>query len=231
MIPYVRRMTASYDVTEIEWHSEAGQQYIQNSLLSDSAKKYAIAWQFNYANSYYLFGKTFLGVSVLLAYFIQSMLTQMKVFKQDSINELLQRQHVLMNKRLGYIRSYSEAENYGMVRLYAHLRQARLAIAFIALYHILYYSYKWNFDKSIDRKTGKLGEEYLHGGIEFYDKVLERNKAQRELLDIGPQFFKENGDNRQGYLFNPYWPDSKARDYLKKMLEKTASGSEPSAQL
>lgn len=230
MIPYIRKMKATYDITKIEWDSEAGQQYIQNLLLSDSAKKYAIAWQFNYANSYYLFGKTFLGVSVFVAYFIQSMQTQMKVFKRENIHKLLHRQQVLMNKRLGYKKAFSEAENYGIVRMYAHLRQVRLAIAFIALYHILYYSYRWNFDKSIDRKTGKLGEEYLHGGIEFYGKVLERNKAQRELMDIGPQYFKENGDNKQGYLFNLYWPDSKARDYLMKMLEKSATASKSSAQ-
>ena len=233
LVPYLTKVTSS-DYTKVDLNSEAGQQFIRNISLSDRAKKFAIAWQLNYVNSYNIFTKSMIGVSCLTLYFIQSKRSQLKFFKEDNIRRIYlkaQKAQLKLLKEDDIQRIYQASQKagvpeslvtnsdlYKIVRSYNRYIQGFWVFAFVAVYHILYYTYTWQHAKSIDKKTAQLGEDYLQGGIEFYSKYLERNKAERQLMDYGEKYYKENGDVNQGFLLSTKRPLSKAKFFLTQLL-------------
>ena len=219
LIPVVTRIVAT-DHTVMNWNSEAGHQYLLNVLLSDSAKKFAIAWQCNYVNSYFLIGKSFIGVSVFALYFFESKRRQLKLLSKERLAKIFERSQIASDRALGYSKELTDLDKYKIIRSYNIYLQVGLAVVFITGYHLLYYSYKWYVDKKTDRETASLGREYLQGGVEYYEKCLKRNKAERELMDFGKHYYKENGDVIQGYVFSPYRSISEGRDYLLSLSEK-----------
>ena len=51
------------------------------------------------------------------------------------------------------------------------------------------------FEKQVDKELALLGQDYVRGGKEFYDKLLKRNVALRTLLGIqGAKMFNRDGD-------------------------------------
>jgi len=56
-------------------------------------------------------------------------------------------------------------------------------------------------EAKFDLRASKLGKEYAEGGVEFYDKKLQRNIALRYLapVDKGKKFYNLKGE------FNEYW--------------------------
>ena len=208
----------STDYTKINWNSEAGQQFIRNMSLSDRAKKFAIAWQLNYVNSHYLLTKTLIGVSCCTLYIIQSKRSQLKLLKEDNLKRIFDISQKASDAKLGYHLKLTDLDRYKIVRNYNRYIQGFWAFAFLAFYHILYYTYTWHHEKHMDEKTANLGVDYLHGGIEFYGKFLERNKAERQLMDFGEKYYKENGDVIQGYVLSTKRPLSKAKYFLTKLL-------------
>ena len=212
-----------FDYTKFDMDSEAGHQYMKNILVSENAKKFAIAWQMNFVNSYYLIGKSFIGISVFYLYFAESRRRYARLFSKNSVKRILTKSQKVSDKALGYHKPLTEMDNYKILRAYNFYLQIGLGIAFIVAYHVLYYSYNWYMNKKMDRVTAELGEEYLQGGVEYYEKFLERNKIGRSMMDFGERFYKENGDIKQGYIFSPYRSISKGKDYLQKLLANSRS--------
>ncbi|XP_075233354.1 transmembrane protein 177 [Lycorma delicatula] len=69
------------------------------------------------------------------------------------------------------------------------------------------------------KNVSKVGEEYITGGLEFYDKLLARNKALRNLLPDGSSEFNTDGDSI--YLFRKkHVPITVKKQLLEKELEK-----------
>lgn len=75
-------------------------------------------------------------------------------------------------------------------------------------------------DKEADRLAAETGPDYLNGGIEYYKKAMQRNKALRDLS--GSRFknkFDEHG-NENYFLFAPKIPISKRLENLRNMKEE-----------
>ena len=217
LVPVMKNVKAT-DFTQMDWSSDAGQQFIKNLSLSDRAKKFAIAWQLNYVNSNYLLMKTLIGVSCFTMFFIQSKRSQMKLLQPDRLQKIFDYSQRLSDSVAGHDRQLTQLDMYKIIKRYNLYGQMIWGFAFIAFYHILYYTYTWHHDKMMDKKTANLGEDYIHGGIELYGKILERNKAERKLMDFGEKYYKENGDVIHGYVLSTKRPISKAKYFLTKCL-------------
>lgn len=66
-----------------------------------------------------------------------------------------------------------------------------------------------------DHTLCKISEEYINGGIEYYDKLIERNLALRSIIPNGQTMYAENGDDLS--LFSLF--SELSFTYRKKCLE------------
>ena len=65
-----------------------------------------------------------------------------------------------------------------------------------------------------------LGEEYLEGGVEYFEKLAERGKLMRAALQYGDAYFDENGDLLPFRWMVARGTCRQRADALKKELEK-----------
>lgn len=50
------------------------------------------------------------------------------------------------------------------------------------------------FQNNADNQVCNLGEEYIRGGIEYYDKLIQRNLVLRNILPDGNNMYSEKGN-------------------------------------
>ncbi|XP_015911556.1 transmembrane protein 177 isoform X2 [Parasteatoda tepidariorum] len=92
------------------------------------------------------------------------------------------------------------------------------SVGFI-LYRLLKDPMKHIAEKKYDELAALTGPDYLEGGIEYYQHMLMRNKALRELLGKkGLKRYDENG-NENYFILAPKLPTSKRVELLKKLKE------------
>jgi hypothetical protein len=79
-------------------------------------------------------------------------------------------------------------------------------------------------DQILDESAAGLGESYARGGVEFYDKMLRRHIAFRELLpeNRGKKLYNLKGESFPGLLREKQIPISVRRDCCKTFLNKSA---------
>lgn len=51
-----------------------------------------------------------------------------------------------------------------------------------------------SFQHNADKKVCDLGEEYIRGGIEYYDKLIQRNLVLRNIIPNGNNIYSEKGN-------------------------------------
>ena len=70
-------------------------------------------------------------------------------------------------------------------------------IPFYCAYQFLLSSIKERTDVKLDAQIARLGSEYVDGGVEYYEKRLEKNIALRKLLDTkGEKLYTYYGNER-----------------------------------
>ncbi|KAH8010236.1 hypothetical protein HPB51_026288 [Rhipicephalus microplus] len=102
----------------------------------------------------------------------------------------------------------------------------------VALHATVYIGFKdamsQYWDKKADSVAASLGRDYVEGGVEYYEKLLQRNRALRELLgDEGRKYYTSKG-NIDRIIRSDHVPITHRLEGLKNRLQ-TASKSELAA--
>lgn len=145
--------------------SQAGQQLLDSLILSDNAKKFAIAKEIHLNDNFRLHGNT---VTIAMCCLFGT-LAPGGIIDRFRLNR---RSFAL--KSLIHLTCYTTA--YIVWRLY---------------YDPMNYFIQLN----ADQLAAKQGVDYYEGAIEFYKKMLQRHKACRTLFgEKGAQFFDSDGE-------------------------------------
>uniref|UniRef100_A0A1B6E208 Transmembrane protein 177 n=1 Tax=Clastoptera arizonana TaxID=38151 RepID=A0A1B6E208_9HEMI len=73
------------------------------------------------------------------------------------------------------------------------------------------------FESMVEHQICSLGESYIHGGLEYYSKCLEKNKALRELMYKGDSKYTVTGN--ENYKFrNKSIPLTARQEFFKTQL-------------
>ncbi|KAL1415995.1 hypothetical protein MTO96_028342 [Rhipicephalus appendiculatus] len=184
---------------EPAWETREAEELKKSLVLSDKAQKFVIARDISWASTYYVqFQSAVLSFSVLNCYFMGR----------------------LVNDRF-----------HLLIRVPRPFRVALYGVI-VALHATVYIGFKdamsQHWDKKADSEAASLGRDYVEGGIEYYEKLLQRNRALRELLgDEGRKYYTSKG-NINRLLRSDHVPISHRLDSLKNRLQ-TASTSELTA--
>uniref|UniRef100_G3MRC9 Transmembrane protein 177 n=1 Tax=Amblyomma maculatum TaxID=34609 RepID=G3MRC9_AMBMU len=138
---------------EPSWETMEGEMLKKSLVLSDKAQRFVIARDIYWASTYYVeIQSTALSFSVLNCYLMAR----------------------IANEKLPFLSRAPRAVRVAWYGIVAALN-ATLYICFkdgMSQY----------WDKKADNRAAALGRDYVEGGIEYYEKVLLRNKALREML-------------------------------------------------
>jgi len=72
------------------------------------------------------------------------------------------------------------------------------------------------YQSNADKKVCDIGLEYIHGGIEYYEKLIQRNLALRNIIPDGKNLYSEQGNK----LASISMLSELSLTYRKKYLEK-----------
>ncbi|NWS70787.1 TM177 protein, partial [Crotophaga sulcirostris] len=80
----------------------------------------------------------------------------------------------------------------------------------------------YHLDCKADRKAATVSKDYARGGVEFYDKILSRNKILRGLMGKqGPKMYAPSGNLFPRYWFRiKYTPYTYRRDLIVNILRE-----------
>lgn len=75
-----------------------------------------------------------------------------------------------------------------------------VAVVLVAVLYLFEDFYERNRIMTGDRKAAELGKDYLEGGIEYFEKQMQMNKALRELdKESGAKLYDEYGEIVKGF--------------------------------
>ena len=136
----------------IDWESHAGQDLRQSLVLSDNARRFAIARELFYIYTVQMYVRCvcvgiFSYIAICLGYL-------------GNVGLDLSRRPLV-------------------TRIVVYSLCAIIVSAMYRLVSDLYGCYR---DRSVDRQASNMGLEYAEGGEEFYSKLLQRNAALRILM-------------------------------------------------
>ncbi|GFT48766.1 transmembrane protein 177 [Nephila pilipes] len=166
-----------------------GQDLLDALTLSDNAKKFGLMREIYSCNIWNVMDNAFISTGCFL--FPGAFV--MKLNKKNAIGKL-----PLKSRLAFYIICYA----FGY-----------------AFYRCLKDPLKHVTSKKYDKQAAVTGPDYLVGGIEFYQKMLQRNKALRELLgERGERLYDKDGNDNYFFL-TPKLPIRKRLELLQD-LEK-----------
>lgn len=185
---------------EPAWETREGEALKKSLVLSDRAQRFAIARDIYWASNHYVQIQTAaLSFAVVNCYFMGRLV--------NDRFQLLGR--TPRSLRLGL---------YGVI---------------VALNATVYLGFKdamsqfW--DRKADERAAALGRDYVEGGIEFYEKALQRNRALRELLgDEGRKYYTSKG-NLNELIRSTHVPLTHRLDTVRSWASKYSVDSELSA--
>lgn len=173
------------------WDSRAGELLLQSIVLSEKAKKFAIAREIQYGSTYHVTVETLLRLSFLFMAYASGF----------CLNHLLQLKRIM--KRWGRGAVFSA-----------------IGGTFYLLFLLADDTYYCRRDVKVDMKAAKYGPEYAEGGVEFYNKLLQRNMALRVLMGSeGDRLYTLYG-NAVTTLRRPEATLTERRDLLNTYLEE-----------
>lgn len=182
---------------EPAWETREGEMLKGSLVLGDKAQRFVIARDIYWASTYYVeIQSTALSFSVLSCYLMAR----------------------IANERLPFL---SRVPRMGRVAWYG------VIVAFNATMYICFkdgMSQYW--DRKADHRAAALGRDYVEGGIEYYEKVLHRNRALRELLGNEGQRCYTSKGNINRLLRSDHVPITHRLDSLRSELH--ASGKSES---
>ena len=174
----------------VRWRSEEGQQLIESLVLSDKAKKFAIARHIHLANNLTLFIDC---LNVSLSTIVGLGLAQVAIKRIKVFGKSLGPQVVFrgLSLILGFFvwMKLNQINNY-----YSGLRA--------------------------DKRTVSLGDDYLNGAIEYYNKLKIRNASFNKLMreEKIKMVFNEDGEVK-GLLTAYLLTIGRRLDYLNALKE------------
>ncbi|XP_022079813.1 transmembrane protein 177-like [Acanthaster planci] len=111
--------------------------------------------------------------------------------------------------------------------LYANV--ALVGTCFVMIYQFLMGVVNEREDLITDDKVAELGEEYVRGGVEFYEKKIQKNIALRKIMGRrGEQMYTYYGNEVPGWIYSAGASNTQERDRLKKRLEEMERKGAPS---
>lgn len=157
----------------IDWNKPAGKNFLNSLVLSENAQKFAIAREALKIKDDHPFYNTFNALIHVLLSF--------------GIYDILHRQLHLAKRKKGF--------RYTII--------ATVTIGTIGTWIATRYAMIYGSDMNVDKMLCKLGVNYIKGGQEYYEKLLNRNIALRTLLgDEGKRQFTANGNNTYTFVQN-----------------------------
>ncbi|XP_071802887.1 transmembrane protein 177-like [Asterias amurensis] len=95
-----------------------------------------------------------------------------------------------------------------------------VGVFFFILYQFMMGVTNEREDLTADEKVSQLGEEYVRGGVEFYEKTIQKNIALRKIMGRrGEKMYTYYGNETAGLTYSSGANNTQKRDKLKKKLE------------
>jgi len=79
------------------------------------------------------------------------------------------------------------------------------------------------YQKKADEKLCDIGEEYIKGGIEYYETLIQRNLALRNILPDGENIYSKQGDEIEIISVFSDLPLTYRKGYLEHRLKQYTS--------
>ncbi|XP_043264716.1 transmembrane protein 177 [Colletes gigas] len=151
----------------VDWGQRAGTNFLNSLILSDDAKKFAIAQEILKVKGNQLLNlavETLINIGIVII--VYNLLY--KGFKISQRKKLVRYSFHIIATMLGSL----------LYRASAVMRN-------------------YTFEMKIDEQLAQLNPKYIEGGKEFYSKLLSRNIALRTLLgETGPKLFTVDGNEK-----------------------------------
>ena len=93
---------------------------------------------------------------------------------------------------------------------------------FISFWYFLIVDWwKRRTERALDAAACQLGPAYARGGVEFYDKMMRRHVALRELLPDGQgkKMYNLKGEIYPPLIRNKFIPIGKRREFCRTLIE------------
>ncbi|CAI9735692.1 Hypothetical predicted protein [Octopus vulgaris] len=175
----------------IDWNTENGQKFSNSIIMSDKAKKFAIAREIYYAADHSISIDCSLLVFNMSAFYCA-------YFAMDGLYRL--------NHRMKWFGKIFLASSFYFMALGSYL--------------FMHDIYQRRRDQHADSKAAKLGKDYIEGGIEFYNLLLQRNAALYALLgEDGKKIYTPFGNTKISVRMKSL-PMTARRDFMKETLAK-----------
>jgi len=151
--------------------SDAAKSFCSSMILSDNAKKFAIAREVNR--------------TIAQPFLIQGVISFSFTLLTYNISRIV-------NQRLGLFKRPP---------LIRGIMYVSLLPSMILSYFVIKDAYSCFIDKQLDKKAAQINSDYAAGGVEYYDKMMQRNRALRELNgESGRAMYTGKGDIVHGIV-------------------------------
>lgn len=177
------------DGKPVKWDSADGKKFLNSLMLSNNATKFLIARELTLRHSYYAHFSSILPVIMFSFACISG-------------------EHLYKKLKLHH-RPLALSLTVGSCAL--------LVFSGFTLFlnDALYFFY----DKVAEDEVSSMGVSYLDGGIEYYSKKIERNKALRNLMKKGHKYYSAEG-NENNIWTAKGMPETVKLNILKEKLEQ-----------
>ncbi|XP_065206316.1 transmembrane protein 177-like [Planococcus citri] len=173
----------------VDWDSPDGERLLESLVLSEKAQKFVLAKLILQGDTYRFLFESFLPSLLLSTYYVVGF------FAHKFLN--------LLHKPFGLSIVVHSAIGGFIVLIYLFLRDGMTI----------------SYDKSFEEKIYSKGEAYIMGGIEFYEKRIQRNKALRNLVKNGERRYSVLG-NEMSFFRSKGLPETFKLKVAVEALEK-----------
>lgn len=180
---------ALLDHPDFSWGSRMGQRILTTLFMSNRAQQFAIAREIYYTNTYYVYLNGMAAASSFMTSYLAG--------------RFVNRRLNLYKRPLGH--------RLGLYAILGFLG----GVTFLLMKDMITTSLEmWS-----DEKAADIGKDYVLGGLEYYECLIERNKALREAMGENGDKYYTAGGNVKEWIRVSQVPLTSRFDYMKKRLE------------